>query len=174
MVQAGAKIKEVPIQFQPRKVGESKIISNEMIETLRVIFLLQARNPQIQQFIKFGTVGFIGYLVQATTLQILTMLHMPEVIIWGGSAEISIISNFTWNNLWTFKHQQIKGLTKILTKFIHFNLTSAGAILIQILAGTILVNLFGAQYRQLYLPLIIALLVVPYNYIIYTKLIWKK
>ncbi len=174
MVQAGAKVKEVPIHFHPRAVGESKIINNEMIETLRVIFILQMRNPQIQRFVKFGIVGFIGYVVQATTLQILTWLNMPEIVIWGGSAEISIISNFTWNNLWTFKDQQITGLQKILVKFIHFNITSAGAIVIQIIAGSVLVKLFGPQYRQLYLPIIIAFLVVPYNYLMYTKLIWKK
>ncbi len=36
-----AKIVEVPITFQHRSWGESKLIKNEMKETLRVIFLLQ-------------------------------------------------------------------------------------------------------------------------------------
>lgn len=41
MVLKGAKIKEVPINFQPRNSGESKLIKNELQETLRVIFNLQ-------------------------------------------------------------------------------------------------------------------------------------
>lgn len=174
MVQAGAKVKEVPIEFLSRNKGESKIIKNELFETLRVIFWLQVRNPKIRQFVKFGIVGFIGYVVQALTLESLARIRVPEWLIWGGSAEMAIISNFTWNNLWTFKERKIKGRNNLLKKFWHFNLTSGGAILIQMAAGSLLVSLFGAEYRQLYLPLIIALLIVPYNYLIYTRFIWKK
>lgn len=45
MVKKGAKVKEVAIQFQPRISGESKLINNELQETLRVIFLLKTRYP---------------------------------------------------------------------------------------------------------------------------------
>lgn len=41
MVLSGAKVKEVPIAFENRTSGESKLIKNELQETLRVIFLLQ-------------------------------------------------------------------------------------------------------------------------------------
>ena len=173
MVQSGARVKEVPISFLPRKSGESKIIKNELFETLRVIFLLQARNPRIRQFVKFGMVGFLGYIVQAVSLQFLTWVSTPEWLIWGGSAEMAIISNFTWNNHWTFRERKIKGKNNVLKKFWHFNMTSAGAIVIQMAAGSGLVYLFG-PHRQIYLPLIIGFLIVPYNYFIYTRLIWKK
>ncbi len=172
-VQLGAKVKEIPIQFAPRATGESKIIKNEIFETLRVILILQSRNPKIIQFFKFGIVGFIGYLVQAISLQIFSNLQFSELFIWGGSAELAIISNFTINNLWTFKHQKISGFGKLMTKFTHFNISSIGAIIIQIVAGRLLVSAFGPQYRQLYLPLIIAVLIIPYNYLMYTKFIWK-
>jgi dolichol-phosphate mannosyltransferase len=173
MVLAGAKVKEVPIRFLSRNKGESKIIKNELFETLRVIFLLQLRNPKIKQFVKFGIVGFIGYLVQAASLQFLSWLAVPEWLIWGGSAEMAIVSNFTWNNHWTFRARKIRGKRNTLWKFFHFNLTSAGAIVIQIVAGSALVHLFG-PHRQIYLPLIIGLLIVPYNYFIYTRLIWRR
>lgn len=173
MVLARAKVVEVPIEFHPRNTGESKIIKNELFETLMVIFLLQVRNPKIGQFVKFGMVGFLGYIVQAVSLQILTWLSAPEWLIWGGSAEAAIISNFTWNNMWTFKERKISGRGRLLTKFWHFNVTSGGAILIQIIAGSMLVYLFG-PHRQIYLPLIIGFLIVPYNYLIYTRFIWRK
>ena len=60
MVSSGAKVKEVPFSFGNRTAGESKIIKNEMQETLRVIFLLQ------QRIFKFAVVGFVGYLVNAS------------------------------------------------------------------------------------------------------------
>lgn len=172
-IQLGAKTKEVPIHFHPREEGESKLIKNEMYETLRVIFTLQSRNPKIRQFVKFGITGFIGYILQAITLGILSYTDTPEFLIWAGSAEIAIINNFTLNNMWTFKSKRIKGIMPLINKFFHFNLSSAGAIIIQALLGNILVYYFG-EYRQLYLPLIIGFVVVPYNYIIYTKLIWKQ
>lgn len=43
MAQKGAKIKEVPIVFENRTAGESKIIKNEIRETMRVIFALRAK-----------------------------------------------------------------------------------------------------------------------------------
>lgn len=43
MVKKGARVKEVPIKFMSRTSGESKLISNELQETLRVIFLLQRK-----------------------------------------------------------------------------------------------------------------------------------
>jgi dolichol-phosphate mannosyltransferase len=42
MVKMGARVKEVPFHFCPRDAGESKIMNNEMIETLRVIWRLRA------------------------------------------------------------------------------------------------------------------------------------
>lgn len=41
IVKAGARVKEVPFHFSPRDAGESKIIKNEMFETLRVIYRLR-------------------------------------------------------------------------------------------------------------------------------------
>ena len=46
MVRMGARIKEVPFHFSPRDAGESKIISNEMFETLRVIWRLRLAGLQ--------------------------------------------------------------------------------------------------------------------------------
>lgn len=180
MVQMGANVVEVPTNFRPRELGESKLISNEMMETLRVIFKLQMLNPRIRRFVKFGIVGGIGYVVQSTSLYIFTRLGAPEWVLWGLPAEIAIISNFSFNNLWTFKSHQISGL-KIIYKFLQFNLSSIGAILIQIVAGSVLVHLFGSQaeqlfgdqYRQLFLPFIIVFLIIPYNYLMYTRVIWK-
>ena len=172
MVQMEAQVVEVPTNFRPRELGESKLMSNEMVETLRVIFMLQMNNPKMRQFVKFGIVGAIGYVVQATSLYMLSRFDLAEWVLWGGSAELAIISNFTINNLWTFKSHKISGF-KILLKFLQFNASSVGAIIIQMVAGSVLVHWFGAEHRQLYLPLIIVTLVIPYNYLMYTRIIWK-
>lgn len=165
MVSKGARVKEVPFVFGNRTSGESKIIKNEMLETLRVIFLLQ------QKIIKFGVTGFVGYLVNATFLQLFSTYG--ELAAWLISTELAIISNFTINNIWTFKSEKIVGLNKIILKFLQFNLTSSGGLIIQSLLGYVSVTYLRIP-RQLALPLIIGFIVLPYNYFMYTKVIWRE
>lgn len=174
MVGLGAKVTEIPLQFGLRTVGESKISGNTAKDVFRSVFLLRWNDPFTQKFLKFGTVGFIGYVVNATLLQFVSNRSPLEWLAWLLSTEAAIISNFTLNNIWTFKSDKIHGLVNIIKKFLQFNFTSAGALLIQTVAGTIGVYLLGEQYRQLLLPIIIVFLVLPYNWIMYNKIIWKK
>ena len=174
----GAKFIEIPAIYEDRRAGKAKVGFNkqfikDIIET--VIQTTKIRLERSQQFFKFCVVGFIGYVVNATTLQLFAAIwYWPSSLAWALSTELSIISNFTFNNLWTFKAKQIRGVTQILKKFFHFNLTSAGALLIMIVAGTLGVKILGPQYRQILLPFIIVFLVVPYNYFMYTRVIWKS
>src|SRR3990167_1840698 len=126
-IQGGAKWVEVPITFMARKEGESKIIKNEMFESLKVIFLVQIHNPKIQKLLKFGTVGFTGFVVNFIFLRLFRSLGFPEILSWLLSTEIAILNNFIFNNLWTFREKKISGLGNLATKFFHFNITSAGA-----------------------------------------------
>lgn len=172
-INLGAKFKEVPLKFQIRTEGESKIEGNAIIDGIRVCLLTRWHDEFTQKFLKFGTVGFIGYLFNATGLAIFSRLWTMEWLSWFLSTEIAIISNFTLNNIWTFKSQKISGLGQLIGKFLQFNLSSAGALLIQTIAGSIGVTVFGLP-RQLLLPFVIVLLVLPYNWLMYNKFIWKK
>ncbi|MEA3354902.1 MAG: glycosyltransferase [Patescibacteria group bacterium] len=175
MVLLKAKIKEIPLKFGLRTLGQSKISGQTASDILKtVIFLRLKDDPFVKKFLKFGTVGFIGYLVNAFLLQLTSNLGFLEWIAWGISTEAAIISNFTLNNIWTFKSEKIKGLSIIIKKFLQFNFTSIGALLIQVITGTLGVKIFGSQYRQLLLPFIIVFLVLPYNWLIYNKIIWKS
>ncbi len=175
MVQKGAKIKEVPFAFGARTAGESKIIKNEMQETLRVIFKLQITNPKIQRFFKFGIVGVTGLTIQTTIFEIFgvfTGILTPQIAtVIGGEA--AIISNFILNNAWTFKDHSVSG-SKVIFKFIQFNLSSFIALAIQfVILG---IGQFVAQGNKLiiqgfYFGAILIILVV--NYYIYNKFIWK-
>ncbi len=174
ILKMGAKFKEIPLQFKVRNAGQSKIEPQTAKDIFRVAFLVRWHDDFTQRFLKFGTVGFVGYLINATFLAFFSRRWSIEWLAWLLSTEMAIISNFTLNNLWTFKKNKISGLVPIIKKFLQFNLTSAGALLIQTTAGTIGVNLIGSQYRQLLLPFIIVFLVLPYNWMMYNKVIWKK
>jgi len=175
MVKLKAKVKEIPLKFGLRTTGESKIMPDTAKDIFRTAFLLRWHDEFTQKFLKFGTVGFVGYLINALSLALFAdVLAFPEWSSWLLATEMAIISNFTWNNIWTFKDEQFKEVTKLAAKFFQFNFTSAGALIIQTIAGTVLTSLFGSQYRQFFLPFIIVFLVLPYNWLMYNKIIWKK
>jgi dolichol-phosphate mannosyltransferase len=171
-VKNAKKVVEVPLEFAPRTKEKSKFNAKEMISTFKVAVILGIKDKQ--RFIKFGTVGFIGYLLNAFGLWFFAKLSFPENAIWAAATELAIISNFVLNNLWTFRDELITGVRKTLVKFLQFNLTSSGAILIQVIFGSLGVSIFGASSRQILLPFIIVFFILPYNYFMYNVFIWKR
>ena len=165
------KTVEVPLEFKPRTTDKSKFNTKETIATLKVATVLGIKDKS--RFIKFGTVGFIGYVVNAVGLEIFGKTSFPEWGIWASATELAIISNFILNNVWTFKTEKITGVAKLLNKFLQFNGTSLGALIIQAVFGTLGVLVFGRGSRQMLLPFIIVFLVLPYNYFMYNVVIWK-
>ncbi len=197
MVQRQAKVKEVPIEFKNRTAGESKIIKNEMQETLRVIFLLQSKNPKVIRFLKFAIVGFLGFAVNSISLELFRYTSLPKLFAsqfqnhqdkdllgllayptaWAGglAAEAAIISNFIFNNFWTFSSDKIVNPVRFLFKIAQFNLTSLGAIAIQFIVIGMATKALGDTVivRQLSLIMAIGLLIIPYNWFMYNTFIWK-
>ena len=165
------KTVEVPLEFRPRTTDKSKFNTKETISTLKVATICGIRDKA--RFIKFGTVGFIGFLVNYFFLRMFRNLNAGEILSWLLSTEIAILSNFTLNNIWTFKTEKIAGVKKIFLKFLQFNFTSAGALVIQSVFGPLGVSLIGVKYDWLVMILVICFMVLPYNYFMYNKVIWK-
>lgn len=165
------KTVEVPLEFRPRVTDKSKFNTKEMIATFRVAIICGIKDKA--RFIKFGIVGFVGYLVNAFGLALFTNLQFPGPLAWAFAVELAIINNFLFNNAWTFKSQKITGPVRFILKFFQFNLTSMGALIIQTVFGTLTDTVFGVGYRQQALPVIILFLILPYNYFMYNKVIWK-
>lgn len=172
----GARFCEVPVVYQERRAGESKIGLNRHYLRDIVEYIIGAgrirldRNPQ---FFKFAVVGTIGFLVNAAGLEIFYRLGLHPGPAAAAGAELAIISNFTLNNVWTFAHSRITSLNKLIYKFLQFNFTSAGAILIQGIVVGVGTYFFGEWTRQIFLVIGIVFFIVPYNYTMYTVFIWK-
>ena len=165
------KTVEVPLEFAPRLKEKSKFNPKEMISTFKVAIILGIKDKQ--KFIKFGTVGFIGFLVNFFFLRVFRGMGLPEVLAWLFSTELAIINNYVLNNIWTFREAKIGGLKKTFVKFFQFNVTSAGALAIQAIFGPLGVKLIGVEYDWLVLAVVVLLLVLPYNYFMYNVVIWK-
>ncbi len=174
-VNRGAKVCEVPITFEARTAGESKIIKNEMIETLKVIFLFQIHNPKIIRFVKFGVVGFVGFLVNYIGLEIFKRLGLTTYFATLIATELAIISNFAFNNIWTFKEKMITNLKDLVVQFVKFNVSSLFAVIVQplIVAGAAKIFEDTSLVRLAALVFALVVVIIPYNYAVYNIFIWK-
>jgi len=101
----------------------------------------------------------------------------------GIGAEAAIISNFILNNVWTFKDRKHQGFLEVLHNGLKFNVASLASVIIQFAAITIGVLVFGDTVflfshhiptRDVILIPTIIILVIPMNYVIYNRVIWKK
>jgi len=183
MVQLGAKVKEIPLQFGLRTKGESKIEPQTAIDIFRSVFLLRWNDPTTQKFIKFGCIGLFGFGINKIGLDIfskalqntINTVGVRNFIANALAAEISILSNFILNNLWTFKNEKLVWGKVLIQKFATFNLSSviSGIVIPSLVigAGT---QFFGDQYRFLFLVIAVFLFTVPLNWFIYNHVIWKK
>ena len=121
-------------------------------------------------------VGLIGFAIDFGLSYLgIQKMHLTVWIATVLSTETAIVSNFLLNNFWSFRHKKIEaGGGGILSGFLKFNVVSSGSIVIQAVGMQILTSIFGTQLWYLYKVLIIALVIIPYSYILYNKVIWKS
>lgn len=195
------KVIEVPIIFYERKEGSSKITRKDLFDSFWVVIRLRLRDSG--RVIKFLFVGGTGFIVQVTTQEtsirsgmslfltntlagygiIKDITSVSHAIGAGFGAESAIISNFLFNNFWTFNDtRKLKEKSNFFVRAIKFNLASFGSIFIQSVAVLIAEKLVGEKIMILSKPFptrlavlipTIILFVIPLNYFIYNVLIWK-
>ena len=167
-------IGEVGYVFQERQEGESKVTWKQYIDYLRHLLRLRFARWPMGKFLRFGIVGFSGVFVNMGVLYVLR-----DILNWEltrsliVAAELAIISNFLWNDLWTFgdiskrqpgKRQQLKRLLK-------FNTICLMGLILNVLLVNLLFNVFGMNE---YLANLIAIATVTlWNFWINMKLSWR-
>lgn len=166
------KTVEVPLEFASRTKEKSKFNYKEMIATFTVAIILGIKDKQ--RFIKFGIVGGTGFLVNYLGLELLKRFGFTTFMATLLATEAAIISNFIFNNIWTFKDKVITKVTDIFVQFFKFNLSSLFAVIVQPFIVSGAVKLFGDSSLVHLGALLGALFVVvlPYNYIVYNLFIW--
>lgn len=189
----GFTIKEIPFNFVDRTHGESKIGPEYIKNTLLYIIKVRLAQILVSKVFKFLVVGGIGTLVQLISLQLLRGV-IPEFRLYVLtsfllstllSIEVAIVSNFVLNNIWTFSDRKLKA-SEIPLKFIMFNLTSTGSILIQLVIALLGESIFGLHQLftvpLLSFPVDTGLVYVIlgiglgmfWNFFAYNAFIWKK
>jgi dolichol-phosphate mannosyltransferase len=178
------QIKEVGYIFQERQAGNSKVTSRQYLEYLQHLWRLRCAGKlssspiaiPIQRFIKFAIVGCSGVVVD---MCIFYWLSDPSRLGWGITrsktiaASASIVNNFLWNDLWTFRDiaQQQRGLGAILKRFIKFTVICLSGLVLNV----VLLNfLFNYLLIDRYIANLISIGVVSlWNFWINWKLSWR-
>lgn len=169
LLRNGAKVIEVPIVFPDRQHGQSKLRFNDQVEFLFNIFKIRFRRSG--EFIKFCFVGGSGMLVNMGIYLLLTRVYqVPLELASPVAIEVSILSNFTLNNLWTFRKRQ--NGNSLVRKLFYFH----GVALV---AGTVNYLSFLSMVKFMHLWDIPAYLLgigmgTLINYFLNSLLTWKK
>ncbi len=78
------------------------------------------------RFIRFAIVGAIGAVIDFSVFNFLTNLvtFFKENVVWASviSFILAVISNFTWNRLWTYPDSRSKPVSRQLTQFVAVSL----------------------------------------------------
>jgi dolichol-phosphate mannosyltransferase len=167
-IRNGFKVAEIPIQFIDRKYGKSKFVVTDYAPNVIKYVLYNS------SFIRFGITGVIGFTINVIGLEVFYRFGFDPGIASAMGAEFAIVSNFLFNNYWTFSHKKIPTIRELPLKFLHFNLVAAGAVIIQGLVVGIGTHFFGDHTRFIFLVLAVIFFIIPYSYFMYNKFIWKN
>ena len=128
----------------------------------------------IKRAIKFGLVGSSGVIVNQGLLILFTELvqfhyRVSSII----AIEISIINNFIWNNIWTWKDKKTDDSREKKVRFFKYNLISGGLAFINNYCILILlVEIFGLN---VYLSNLIGIaFAMGFNFFLNHKWTFKK
>lgn len=100
----------------------------------------------MKRFLKYGLVGLSGVVINEFFLFFFTehvgLFYLISSLI---AIELSIVSNFTWNELWTFK-DRVDNHKKFPKRLVKFNLVSVGGIILNISVLFVITSFFGFHY----------------------------
>ena len=103
---------------------------------------IKIRSKRLEELIKFGIVGGSGVLVNMGLLYILTRFLSIRLEIASALAiEVSILSNFFLNNLWTFKKRETH--VPFWSRLLRYHLVTGLAGIVNYLVLLLLVKTLG-------------------------------
>ncbi len=174
-------IAEAGYVFCERQAGTSKVTWKQYIEYIQ--HLLKLRLSRSAIFIRFCLVGLTGVVVDLGIFYVLRKfvgLGLTRSAIL--SAEIAIINNFCWNDLWTFgdiSRRQL-GNRQRFKRFVKFNLVCLSGVILQTLIINIIFNFFSLNQGlakiapiDILAKLIAIVLVTFWNFWFNMKLSWR-
>jgi dolichol-phosphate mannosyltransferase len=166
-------IGEVGYVFRERSEGESKVTWRLYDQYLRHLLKLRLATLGRSDFFKFCVVGASGVLVD---MGLLFLLSDPRMLGMGLTrskiiaAETALISNFIFNDFWTFCDIAPRGLGPRVRRFLGFNAICLTGVVMNVILLNVLFNI--AQVDRYVANAIGILAVTGWNYVLNKKLNW--
>ncbi len=129
-----AVIREVPVDFIDRTIGESKLGLKDIVEFLYNAWWIRVRSAAT--FIKFLIVGAVGVIVNLGFFMLLMKFGINKYIASPIAIQVSIVSNFLLNNYWTFRWRNTADTIRV--RGVKFNLVSLASLAISYVAFILL------------------------------------
>jgi dolichol-phosphate mannosyltransferase len=169
-------VSEVPYVFRERGQGESKISRKIYLEYLQHLIHLRLATLPLMRFARFGIVGLSGVVVD---MGFLYLLSDPAMLHWGLTrskliaAELAILNNFIWNDVWTFHDisKDQRSSYQRFRRFGKFQIICLAGLAINTSILNVLFNVFGVNR---YVANAIAIAAVTgWNFWLNLKLSWR-
>jgi dolichol-phosphate mannosyltransferase len=179
------EIAEVGYVFNERVEGESKVTWKQYVDYLRHLIRLRLTTGHlgrslgrfkfpVGRFLRFGVVGFSGLGVDLAVFYVLReVLKLGLTRSTILSAEMAIINNFLWNDIWTFGDisRRQKGVGARLKRFLKFHVICLAGVILQALIVNLLYNVL--KLNEYLAKLIAIAVVVLWNFWVNLKLSWR-
>jgi dolichol-phosphate mannosyltransferase len=176
------KDKEIPFEFVDREAGASKLKITTIIEYAQQVLDISLHSlthhesaawREWKRVFKFGIVGLTGIVVNMGVLWYLKEYAQFYLLLASFIAiELSILNNFLWNDLWTFRSTDEKKLSSRWHRLLAFNLVSAGGVVINMGLLYLLTNAFGVYY--LVSNMIGILVAFAWNFFVNRRVTWTR
>ncbi|MGD1005070.1 MAG: glycosyltransferase family 2 protein [Methanoregulaceae archaeon] len=173
--------KEIPFEFSDREIGASKLKIKTIIEYAQQVLNItlysfshhqSAAWREWKKVFKFGLVGVSGIIVNLAILQLLLMSGISGYIALFFAIAISILNNFLWNDLWTFKTSPKRSVTSIWRRLGFFYVISAGGAAINYGIAILLVQVIG---MNIFLSDLIGILIgFTWNFLVNRRITWGR
>lgn len=86
-----------------------------------------SNKKEFNRFIRFAVVGTIGAIIDLGIFNFLIQgFHFQALVAQAFSFTVAVISNFTWNRLWTYPDSRNKPISRQLTQFFVVSLIGLG------------------------------------------------
>ena len=88
---------------------------------------LERRPKELRRFLKFATVGALGMVVDLSILNLLHKVFGLHLLVANSiSFAIAVVSNFTWNRVWSFPESRDRAILGQLGQFALVNVIGLG------------------------------------------------
>jgi len=172
-----SEVQEIPYIFKERVWGESNLNLREQANYLKHTLILASREREILRFLKFCLVGGSGYGVQiGVSILLMELAGLSagnlDLLATASGIEVSILSNFVLNDIWTFRDRRVSSARATLVRCLKFHLIGLGYTTFFYAGYTPLTRLLGI-HPYIAIP-IAAVIGVIWNFSMNLLWTWRK